>query len=106
MFLILIISLLLNLFSKNNDINEINMELSDADLDYNYLKYLYKNKDFNFISNQKIRLCINIYNKYSRIKIKNLEKNNYCNNIDLIKDLNIEEIYFIRPNIKENEKIK
>ena len=100
------IKLSLNLFSKNNDINEINMELSDADLDYNYLKYLHKSKNLNFISNQKIRLCINIYNKYSRIKIKNLEKNNYCNNIDLIKELNIEEIYFIRPNLKENEKIE
>lgn len=100
------IKLSVNLFSKIKDINEINMELTDADLDYNYLKYLNIKKKLNFISKQKMKLCINIYNKYSKIKIKNAGEKVYYNNIDLIKDLNVEEIYFIRPNIKENEKIE
>ena len=100
------ITLSINLFSKNNNFNDLNMELRDADLDYNFLKYLNINRKININAKQKMKLCINIYNKYSKIKIKEFKKNEYYNNIDLLKDLNIEEIYFIRPNIKEEEKIE
>ena len=100
------ILLSINLFSKENNYNLLNLELTDADLDYNYIKYLNQKKDLNIINKQKMKMCINIYNKYSKIKLKNFLENKYYNNIDLIKNLNIEEIYFIRPNIKEAEKIE
>ena len=100
------ITLSINLFSKDNEINTINMKLTEADLDYNYIKYLNQTQNLNQIQNQKIKLCINIYNKYSKIKRNEFSKMVYHNNINLLKNLNIEEINFIRPNIKEKEKIE
>lgn len=100
------ITLSINLFSKNNDINTINMELTEADLDYNYIKFLNKTQNLNQIQNQKIKMSVNIYNKYSRTKRKEFSKIVYYNNINLLKNLNIEEINFIRPSIKEAEKIE
>ena len=81
------ITLSINLFSKDNDINTINMELTDADLDYNYIKYLNQTQNLNQIKNQKIKLCINIYNKYSRIKRNEFSKIVYYNNINIYKYL-------------------
>ena len=100
------ITLSINLFSKNNDINTINMELTEADLDYNYIKFLNKTQNLNQIQNQKIKMSVNIYNKYSRTKRKEFSKIVYYNNINLLKKLKIEEINFIRPSIKEAEKIE
>ena len=75
------ITLSINLFSKNNDINTINMELTEADLDYNYIKFLNKTQNLNQIQNQKIKMSVNIYNKYSRTKRKEFSKIAYYNNI-------------------------
>ena len=100
------LSLSINLYSKENDINTINMELNESDLDYNYIKFINKNHHLDANKEQKLKLIINIYNKYYRVKSNHFYKNIYFNNINLLKNLNIEEIYFIRPNIKEIEKIE
>ena len=100
------ITLSINLFSKDNDKNTINMELTEADLDYNYLKYLNQNQNLNLNRNQKMKFCINIYNKYSILKLKSFGNSTYYNNINLLENLNIEEINFIRANFKEREKIE
>ena len=100
------LSLSINLYSKENDINTINMELNESDLDYNYIKYINRNHHLDVNKEQKLKLIINIYNKYNRVKSNHFYKNIYFNNINLLKNLNIEEIYFIRPNIKEIEKIE
>ena len=100
------IFLSINLFSKDNDINKINLDLTEADLDINYIKYINMNNLVNAIKNQKMKLVINIYNRYNKSKLKNFYMNNYFTNIDLIKNLKIEELYFIRPSLDENEKLE
>ena len=100
------IKLSINLFTKDNDINRINMELTESDLDFNYIKLLNQSKYFELIKIQKMKLCINIYNKYTKLKRNNFSQIVYFNNINLLKNLNIEEINFIRPNIKEKEIIE
>ena len=100
------IFLSINLFSKDNDINKINLDLTEADLDINYIKYINMNNFVNAIKNQKMKLVINIYNRYNKSKLKNFYMNNYFTNIDLIKNLKIEELYFIRPSLDENEKLE
>ena len=92
------ILLSINLFSKDNDINNINMELTEADLDYSYIKFLNKNQNLEQRIKQNMRIVINIYNKYYKFKKKFFLKNVYYNNINLLKQLNIEEIYFIKSN--------
>ena len=100
------IKLSINLFSKDNDISTINMELTEADLDFNYIKLLNQSQNSELMKIQKVKLCINIYNKYTKLKRNNFNKIVYFNNINLLKNLNIEEINFIRPIIKEKEIIE
>ena len=98
-------SLSINLFTKEND-NNFNFEFTESDLDINYLKYINIKENINKVKNQKYRLIINIYNRYYNNYItKNKKtdhfKNSIYTNIDIIKNLKTEEIYFIRPSLYE-----
>ena len=96
------ISLSINLFTKENN-SDFNFEFTEDDLDINYLKYINKKENIKVIKNQRIKLCINIYNRYyNKEKIKGMNVKGYYTNIDLIKNLKIEEIHFIRPSFYEN----
>ena len=102
-----LISLSINLFTKENN-NNFNFDLTESDLDINYLKYI-NQKNFEIIKNQKFRLCININNRYYNIDKEgnqHINNNYYFTNIDLIKNLKIEEIYFIRPTPYVNNRIE
>ena len=97
-----IITLSINFFTKENN-NKFNFDFTESDLDINYIKYLVQNEKNNVLQKQKFRLIINMYNRYYNFNNKNnINKNNYCTNIDLIKKLKIEEIYFIRPAFYNN----
>ena len=97
-----IITLSINFFTKENN-NKFNFDFTESDLDINYIKYLVQNEKNNVLKKQKFRLIINMYNRYYNFNNKNnINKNNYCTNIDLIKKLKIEEIYFIRPAFYNN----
>ena len=97
------ISLSINLFTKDND-NSFNFNFTESDLDINYLKYINKKENINIINSQKFRLTINIYNRYYNNinKYTDFFQNNVYTNIDIIKNLKIEEIYFIRPSLYEH----
>jgi len=96
------ISLSINLFTKENN-SDFNFEFTEDDLDINYLKYINKKENINVIKNQRIKLCINIYNRYyNKEKIKGMNVKGYYTNIDLINNLKIKEIHFIRPSFYEN----
>ena len=96
------ISLSINLFTKENN-SDFNFEFTENDLDINYLKYINKKENINVIKNQRIKLCINIYNRYyNKEKIKGMNVKGYYTNIDLINNLKIKEIHFIRPSFYEN----
>ena len=97
-----LISLSINLFTKENN-NDFNFEFTEDDLDINYLKYINRKENINVIKNQRIKLCINIYNRYyNKEKIKGMNVKGYYTNIDLINNLKIKEIHFIRPSFYEN----
>lgn len=96
------ISLSINLFTKENN-SDFNFEFTEDDLDINYLKYINKKENTNATKNQRIKLCINIYNRYyNKEKIKGMNVKGYYTNIDLINNLKIKEIHFIRPSFYEN----
>ena len=100
------ISLSINLFTKENN-SDFNFEFTENDLDINYLKYINKKENINVIKNQRIKLCINIYNRYyNKEKIKGMNVKGYYTNIDLINNLKIKEIHFIRPSFYENNIIE
>ena len=101
------ITLSINLFTKENDKN-FNFNFTESDLDINYLKYLQYKENSKTLKKQRFKLIINIYNKYNNINFKSQDKYNelneniYYTNIDLVKSLKIEEIYFIRPSFYKN----
>ena len=102
-----LITLSINLFTKEKN-DTINFNLTESDLDINYIKYLNQKENYDVLKKQKFRLVINIYNRYYNYSIKNKDKfsdkfkENYFTNIELIKKLKIEEIYFIRPSFYKN----
>ena len=96
------ISLSINLFTRENN-RDFNFEFTEDDLDINYLKYINKKENMGVMKKQKIKLCINIYNRYyNKEKIKGMNIKGYYTNIDLISNLKINEIHFIRPSFYEN----